>query len=431
MKKGFTLIELLVYISLLGIIIIIAGNVFKDSTSFRVRTQSMLKATEEATQVGALIQEDIASMGTKSWKTGAATVDSFQIESSVYMDPNNSTETLRDSSSYKLTRSNTGKDAIMFRKVDYKPDGTFLGVREISWSLDAGGNLWRSCRTTKGTASASCASTNPPVPVLMAENVEIFSLTPGTPGAGPDTLFPSAAGAGFRLVPRAGVGNLLSLSISPTQGDNVVELSAFANNYDFSTSAPDFNSKLANEVYVAPKSGNSGTWSTLCHEFTFSPHVPYLISMDVPYLQNEIRMFRAGVDHMAIGLRKKNGSAVAGISDFLIYPAQSDSAKTTRTVELMFSETTKACLAFTFAFYSPIASQGKLKIANLIVSGQKNRTYKFQKSYSENVNDVAQKKNVKAFNLELKVQKRGESGEVQIIIPVRNNGEKAKPTPAS
>lgn len=431
MKKGFTLIELLVYISLLGIIILIAGRVFTDSTSFRVRTQSMLKATEEATQVSVLIQEDIASMGAKSWKTGAAAVDSFQIETLVYMDPDNATKTLRDSSSYKLKRSSTGKDSIVFRKADYKSNGTFLAVREISWYLAAGGNLWRSCRTTKGTASASCASTNPPVPVLMAENVEIFSLTPGTPGDTAVRLFPSAAGAGFRLVPRVGDANFTGIGISPTNGDNTVALSLFANNYNDATKEPNLSGKVANEVYVAAKSGNAGTWSTLCHEFTFSPHVPYLISMNLPYLQNKIQMFRAGMDHMAIGLRKKNGSAVAGVSDFSFYPSQSDSAKTIRTVELMLSETTKACLAFTFAFYSPIAHQGSLVITDLTVVKQSNRTYEFKDSYSENVTNVARKKDVKAFRLELKVQKRGESGEVQIIIPVRNNGEKAEPTPAS
>lgn len=431
MKKGFTLIELLVYISLLGIIILIAGRVFKDSTSFRVRTQSMLKATEEATQVGALIQEDIASMGAKSWKTGVATIDSFQIESGVYIDPNNSALIKRDSSSYKLTRSGTGHDSILFRKVDYKPNGTFLGVREIVWSVDADGNLWRSCRTVSGTANDACTSTDPAVPVLMTENVEIFSLTPGTPGAVADTLFPSAAGAGFRLVPRVGDANFTGMGISPINGDNSVSLSLFANNYNNATKEPNLSGKLANEVYVAAKSGNTGTWSTLCKEFTFLPNQPYLISMNLPYLQNKIQMFRPGMDHMAIGLRKKNGSAVAGVSDFSFYPSQSDSAKTARTIELKLSDTTKACLAFTFAFYSPVAYSGALVITDLTVINQSNRTYKFQESYSENVTDVTRKKDVKAFKLELKVKKRGESGEVEITIPVPNNGEKAKPTPAS
>lgn len=46
--SGFTLIELMVYIALLGGIVLIAGQAFSDSTKMRVRTQSMLQASETA-----------------------------------------------------------------------------------------------------------------------------------------------------------------------------------------------------------------------------------------------------------------------------------------------------------------------------------------------------------------------------------------------
>ena len=60
-----------------------------------------------------------------------------------------------------------------------------------------------------------------------------------------------------------------------------------------------------------------------------------------------------------------------------------------------------------------------------------NRSYQFGTNPSDNVTVLAQKKNVKAFKLQLKVINRGESGEVESLIPVLNNGEKANPTPAS
>ena len=50
-KAGFTLVELLVYIAIVGIVVIVAGQAFSNSTKMRVRTQSMLKASEVAENV--------------------------------------------------------------------------------------------------------------------------------------------------------------------------------------------------------------------------------------------------------------------------------------------------------------------------------------------------------------------------------------------
>jgi len=117
MKKGFTLIELLVYIALLGIIVLVAGQAFSDSTVFRVRTQSMLESSENAAKVAAIFKEDLSQMGAKSWKVvSAAADDQFNVDSKVYMDPSNSDLTKRDSSSYVL-RSVDNLDSIAFRKM--------------------------------------------------------------------------------------------------------------------------------------------------------------------------------------------------------------------------------------------------------------------------------------------------------------------------
>ena len=78
-KHGFTLMELMVYIAILGIVVLIAGQAFTDSTKFRVRTQNMLKATQVAENVGTLFKSDVAQMGAKSSKeqNTSATTDSF------------------------------------------------------------------------------------------------------------------------------------------------------------------------------------------------------------------------------------------------------------------------------------------------------------------------------------------------------------------
>ena len=61
--------ELMVYIAILGVIVLIAGNAFSDSTRFRIRTQNMLKANEVATAAASMFVEDISQTGAKSYKT--------------------------------------------------------------------------------------------------------------------------------------------------------------------------------------------------------------------------------------------------------------------------------------------------------------------------------------------------------------------------
>jgi prepilin-type N-terminal cleavage/methylation domain-containing protein len=430
MKKGFTLIELMVYVALLGVIIVVAGRVYSDSTKFRLRTQNMLKATEEANKAAALIQEDLSSMGSKSWKVPGASIDSFYVETDVYFDPDNAIEAKKDSSSYVLTRSGDGKDSIAFRRVEYHANGSFSSVQEIAWFL-RDNTLWRSCQTLKGAATTACPNDANPPRVIMAENVETFSLTPGAPGTGPDTLFPVTAGSGFRLIKRFG-GNFVNAIIDPEKpGGSSVTISGLAHNYDYVTDSPDLSNKVANEIYVGSTTSNEGDWGSLCFEFTFKPKTPYLIKMNIPYLKNNITMFRPGHDHMAIGLRKKTGATILSVPDYVLYPSFSSTSKPERSIEMMFADTIKACLAFTIALYSPLLEKSSITIEDFTVLHLSNRSYQFGTNLSDNVADLAQKKNVKAFKLQLKVNNRGESGEVESLIPVLNNGEKANPTPAS
>lgn len=428
MKRGFTLIELMVYIALLSIVILIAGRVYSDSTAFRLKTQGMLMATEEATKVGVLLQEDLASMGTKSWKVQSVSVDSFVVENLVYMDPDNSVEASIDSSSFYL-RHLDDRDSIAFRRIEYNPDGTFLAVQEIEWVLKTDSSLWRACRTLHGTASSTCPSGDSPFAVLMANGVAQFSLTPGQFEAEPDTLFPADPSDGFRLISRLDASNLVNLHVSPSEGAPTVTLSNFARNFDPITGSPDLSSKFANEVYVADASSNSGNWSSLCKKFHFEAGETYSIRFNLPYQNNPIQMFRPELDHMAIGIRSKDeGNPIETMTDFLFYPPQSDSAKSRQKLDLYFNEDVSACVAFTFAFYSPVAHMGAMAIHNLYVIHEKQGEYEFHDMYSESSFAKTQKKKIKAFKLDLRVSKRGETGMTEVTIPVKNNGQKASST---
>ena len=100
-KCGFTLVELLVYMALLSIIVLVAGRAFSDSTKFRVRTQNMLRATQEAENVAMLFKSDVSQMGAKrsvnsgTPASGTAGDNFSNVYGDVFIDPDNS-----DSSSF-------------------------------------------------------------------------------------------------------------------------------------------------------------------------------------------------------------------------------------------------------------------------------------------------------------------------------------------
>ena len=109
-KSGFTLMELVVYMAMIGIVVLVAGQAFSDSTKFRVRTQNMLRASEEAENVANLFKDDVAQMGAKAsleYKASSET-DSFYMAnlSSIYMNP---TAVSPDSSSFRIGSASTNE----------------------------------------------------------------------------------------------------------------------------------------------------------------------------------------------------------------------------------------------------------------------------------------------------------------------------------
>ena len=86
------------------------------------------------------------------------------------------------------------------------------------------------------------------------------------------------------------------------------------------------------------------------------------------------------------------------------------------------------CMAFTFALYSPLVSQGTVTIKNLKLLKVASSDYKFTTPAFDAEANKAEKKNVKALKLELQVSRgsknggKGETGDVVIVIPIQSNG---------
>jgi hypothetical protein len=88
------------------------------------------------------------------------------------------------------------------------------------------------------------------------------------------------------------------------------------------------------------------------------------------------------------------------------------------------------CMAFTFACFTPLVSQGSVTIKNLKLKKVASSDYKFPPevpAFEPEINK-AEKKNVKAFKFDLQVSRgaknggKGETGHVSLIIPTPSNG---------
>ena len=439
-KSGFTLMELLVYIAILGIVVLIAGQAFSNSTRMRVRTEGMIKANDEAGRVGAIILEDIAQMGAKSSKESGDgnSSDQFFVAQNVYMDAANG-----DSSSFRVR-----EDSLVMRRMRYDSDGRFMSVEEVAW-FKRGDGLYRKCKTLDFEKSRMASA--PPIcpssggePVLITTNVKNFRTIPAKPAvlaseyAGATAgnyprLLPSSVNTtdhAFRLFPRLeGTGDqaFLSLEREPLNGASSVTLSNFVSNFDDAKDEIKTSSKKANQVFVVGGTGSlssSASWKNVCTKVTLKANVEYEISFVIPYLEDsKIRSFAPEMDHMAVGFRNsKTGEMDEDLPDFSFYPPIDGSARAKRKMRFSVKDDMPdMCMAFTFAMYSPSASKGKLTISNLELRKVESSDFVFEDSYSPAVADKAK---VKAFKLVLEISKNGESGEVSLVIPTPSNGVK-------
>jgi Tfp pilus assembly protein PilE len=434
-KSGFTLVELMVYIGIVGVVVIVAGQAFSNSTKMRVRTESMIKANATVEEAGMLIQEDVAQMGAKSAKesgSGSAS-DVFFKSNMVYMDAEKG-----DSSSFRING-----DSLILRRMSYDTQGRFLSIEEVAWYLK-GKQLFRVCKTIDRDKSRlpsvpeTCLESNSPA-VEVLDNVESFKAIPAKPavlnsdynsavaGTSP-RLLPSTvnvADQAFRLFPRVQGNEFFGVKRDPERGGSMVTLSEFISNFDEDAEVVR-DTKKAMQVFVVGGTGDiaaASAWSDVCTRVNLEPNVEYEISFRIPFLdENEIRSFAPGMDHMAVGFRNMDGGMDEELPDFSFYPPIDASANNRRSMRFSVKNAKKnLCLAFTFAFYSPMAPKGRIAISNLDLSKVETSNFVFVDTYIPALPDKAK---IKAFKLKLQVNRNGEMGDVALVVPTPSNGPK-------
>ncbi|WP_294112494.1 type II secretion system protein [uncultured Fibrobacter sp.] len=427
MKRGFTLMELMVYMAILGIIVLIAGEAFSNSTKFRIRTQNMLKASQEAENVGMLFKEDVAQMGAKA----TLSASTYGFYPRVYMDPTNADNDNIDSSSFSITATDLAHDKIAFKRVRYN-NGAYEAIDSVVWeTIDK--KLYRSCKTVFGTATEDCPD-DEPLSVEMATGVDTFKVTPATPGATEATSIifpvqptpPAPANKEFRLIPRVGEDNFFFVTVSPSDGGTTVSLTGLATNYDFENEAPLLDHKNGNQVFIGEKNSTSGKWNVLCYEFSLEPNIEYEIAFSMPYSNDAARMFVPGRDHLSIGFRKMDdGRRPSQLEDFLFFPSVSNVASIKRSMRFTVKEAIEdVCMAITFATYSPVAASGTIRFSDFLFKKVESANYNFDGATIA----TTEKKNVKAMRLRLSVSRgahgdgRGETGDITLVVPTPSNG---------
>ena len=462
-KTGFTLMELLVYMAIVGIIVVIAGEAFSNSTKFRVRTDNMIRATQEAENVGMLFKEDAAQLGAKSSRElgdaalGAGYGNQFSaVNPNVYMDPNNLDEDKKDSSSFSITSAD-GMSDVKFRRLRYDENGYYEAVEEIRWFVE-NNVLKRSCKLLAKKAGLVVANDDPcsdvggndKTPVEMATSVDSFYVIPATPGVTDETtqqIFPPNNATQFRLIPRT---DDIKLAVFRTEnaagqengGGTSVVIKNFVSNFNVSTEevfdSP--NQKINQAFAVKNEDDPAAVWSNMCSSYgnlTFEPNQVYEISFNVPYPGDDDKslVFVPGKDHMSVGFRvigtgdypRQNGKKL--IDDFLFFPPLDSRGNGVRSMRFSVpQQVSNVCLAFTFACYSPLVSQGKITIENLRVNKVATATYTFDDPPFNAEANKTLKQNVKALQLLLKVSRgkknggSGETGRVLIAVPIPSNG---------
>ena len=462
-KSGFTLMELLVYMAIVGIIVVIAGEAFSNSTKFRIRTDNMIRATQEAENVAMLFKEDAAQLGAKSSRElgdaalGAGYGNQFSaVNPNVYMDPNNLDDDKKDLSSFSITSAD-GMSDVKFRRLRYDENGYYEAVEEIRWFVE-NNVLKRSCKLLAKKAGLVVANDDPcsdvggndKTPVEMATSVDSFYVIPATPGVTDETtqqIFPPNNATQFRLIPRT---DDIKLAVFRTEnaagqengGGTSVVIKNFVSNFNVSTEevfdSP--NQKINQAFAVKNEDDPAAVWSNMCSSYgnlTFEPNQVYEISFNVPYPGDDDKslVFVPGKDHMSVGFRvigtgdypRQNGKKL--IDDFLFFPPLDSRGNGVRSMRFSVpQQVSNVCLAFTFACYSPLVSQGKITIENLRVNKVATATYTFDDPPFNAEANKTLKQNVKALQLLLKVSRgkknggSGETGRVLIAVPIPSNG---------
>lgn len=429
-KSGFTLMELLVYMGIVGIIVVIAGEAFSNSTKFRIRTDNMVKSTHEAEEVAAFLKADVQQTGARYSKEATVSGDNDTFEghvANVYMNPGS------DLSSFKIepVSGSAVYDHLTIRYVRYDEEGHYQATEQVDWTVNVQKKtLKRTCKFLDKLASYNpkrdpCLDESE---IEMATGVEKFKVYPAIPSIRSNAdaahqdeqLFPPGGVDVFKLVQRVDAG-AIEAPTSVSAGGTGVSVRGFVQNAG--------GTALRNELYVATNSDATSVWSTQCEKFTLESGIEYEISFALAYPNDEsdgAQLFVPGRDHMAVGFRKTDGTANAFLNDFLFYPPTSNNSQGKRTMRFTVPERIEnVCMMFTFSTFSPLAGAGTVIISGLKLKRIAGSNYVFDPSITLPDED---KKNVKALRLELEIgrggknNQAGETGHIDIVVPIPSNG---------
>ncbi len=457
-RAGFTLMELMVYIAIVGIVVIVAGQAFSNSTKMRVRTQSMLKASEVAENVAAVFKQDVAQTGAKSSMEAGTTDEGNNfgsVHTSVYMDPVPGSCSSADYSSFRVSASSNQSD-LTIRRLRYDANGYYEATEEVRWYVEDA-KLKRSCKLVEKRTGLTLADDEPcadvggtPEGVEMADGVATFAVEAAEPGVleANEQVFPAAdAGGAFNFFPRTGDMKYVAVTTVNSLGElgkggTSVTISDFFTNFKSDDDSPgilDEGSRRLNQIFAMKNNTLEGTqtWATACEKITLEANQEYEISFNVDSpnaysgdAKNRSLSFVPGVDHLSVGFRsvstgdipRKDG--VKLLEDFLFFPPL-DADKGGGKRAMRFSVPQKienACMAFTFACYSPLIHQGKITISNLNLKKVVGTNYVFNDGGYATETHKAEKKNIKALRLKLKISRNGEGGSVDVVVPMPSNG---------
>jgi len=489
-KAGFTLMELVVYMGIVGIVVVIAGEAFSNSNRTRIRTDNMIRANQEAENLATLFKEDVEQLGTKSAKGDGDAFFAASNRIYIDPDNADADKRDSSSFVWMPNEQPEKKDTVLiFKCTRYDSVGKYRAIDSIRWEL-RDSTLRRSCWVLEPASDfvlskedpCACATGEKCISdkddastadaVEMATGVSRFEIEAASPGSKEENIqvFPTKGSDQFILFPRLDAGGeynrgFISFESKNSAGNklgagSVIELSGFWSNYNNNdnTILTEGVQKVNQAIALRGEIGEDGDistfdWKSLCldekgGQMSFGPDTVYEISFIVSTqhtTDEKSYTFVPADDHMSVGFRRatpgdfvrsKDGSNRIIMPDFLFYPPLDYcidplhcTIKGERKRFMRFTvpeRVENVCLAFTFAFYSPLSSMGHIIIQDLKVSKVASANYKF--NGFDLKNNIKEKKNVRALKLRLTVSRggrnngKGETGDVNLVIPIPSNG---------
>jgi prepilin-type N-terminal cleavage/methylation domain-containing protein len=383
-QKGFTLVELLVYISLLSVIVLIAGQGYVDSIRFKKTTEGKIAAFAGTAEVSSYFEDDLAVLGAKAYQAGAVA----SIVSVVYIDAGGG-----DSSSFVLT-NNGNLDRLTFRRGVYSNSGGTAGTivtnLQVTWWVDGNQKLWRQQDTIGGNAGA---------PILMATGVTQFNIEAGVQSTDASTTLKSWSSSDSLNLKTHGSGPALTLTKIAGTGYRI----------------SGFTAETESDIMLCVPPSTSTPQG-----INLSPGVTYGVSFNMTPDAVMAAQFTNQKDLISAGFRTIAGgteSALAGVEDYGFF-AGKVVATNMRYLEFShgISGTTTAYYLMRFRMQAS-AIGGSIVIDSLRIW----ESHLAQNSW-QSAPTLAQKKKVKALRLNLNISNDSENSHLTRIIAIPNNG---------